>query len=146
MRQGLMTSRCLWDVQFPWTQPNPSSNSSITPRNLTYFLVVPVNKTVVLPFTVVSGNGSQICTAGRVISSEDWVGEERPSCPRGPTARRIQLATSVFPPREFCNRRLSRGFYYFRTSKLTSARAGACFLLRVTTTDGMENLVHVLFS
>jgi hypothetical protein len=146
LRNGVLTSRCLWDVRFPWMQPNTSSNSSSSSRNLTYFLVMPVNRTVVLPFTVITGNGSSMCPAGRVISSEEWVGEERPSCPRGPNARQIQLATSVFPPREFCNRNLRRVYYYFRTSKLTSARPGACFMLRVSTTDGMVHLVTVLFS
>jgi hypothetical protein len=147
LRNGVLTSRCLWDVQFPWMmQPNTGSNSSSTPRNLTYFLVMAVNRTVVLPFTVAAGNGSRMCPASRVISSEEWVGEERPSCPRGPNARQIQLATSVFPPREFCNTSLGRLFYYFRTSKMASARPGACFVLRVTTTDGMMYLVNVMFS
>jgi hypothetical protein len=147
---GVLTSRCIWDVEFPWMAASAASNSSST----TYYLIAAINRTVTLPFTVVSTNSSigrrvtqrQICPAARVVSSEQWLGKELPRCPTGPNTKGIRLATTALKPGEVCNRSLGRGFYYFDTSKRTAAKRGSCFLLRINTTDGMSYVVHVLLA
>jgi hypothetical protein len=152
VQAGVLTSRCVWDVVFPWTVPT-SSSSNVTMSNTTYYLIAPVNKTVTLQFTIGSSSSSrrsqeqpQVCPAGRVISAEQWIGQELLRCPSGVNAKPIRLALSTSKPGEACNKVLLRTYYTFDTSKRTAAKRGSCFMLRFVTTDGMRHVVPVLLA